>query len=107
MSQLPIANWHDAIGEFAKAHGSEEQNDPGFKEKTADIALDDYPVKADVIEFDVVWELLKKCIIHGILLIWYVPKVYRDAAGRVNLIKEGEDLGIKRIYMAYYWFYAQ
>ena len=54
VSQLPIANWHDAIGEFAKAHGSEEQNDPGFKEKTADIALDDYPVKADVIEFDVV-----------------------------------------------------
>jgi hypothetical protein len=37
-----------------KAHGSEEENNTGLKEKASDISPDNDSVKAGVIEFDVV-----------------------------------------------------
>lgn len=45
---------HDTVCEFVKAHGPEEENNTGLKEKASDVSPDDDPVKAGVIEFDVV-----------------------------------------------------
>ena len=44
---------HNSIGESAKSHGPEEENNTGFEEKAADISMDNDSVKADVVEFDI------------------------------------------------------
>jgi hypothetical protein len=41
-----------AIGESAKSHGPEEENNTSFEEKAGDISMDNDPAKTDVVDIN-------------------------------------------------------
>jgi hypothetical protein len=58
--QLIGEDTHNSIGESAKSHGPEEENNTGFEEKAADISTDNDPVKADVVDLILAENCCKK-----------------------------------------------